>query len=839
MRCEYKNTIKHSIWALLFVYLAVQPVFGKEESNDASSAQLIVTFADAVDVAKREMAGAPLTALENAQEAERLAADATELDALETALWLQGEALTRMNRAEEARPIIERAIAQLSDRSSKLAGDLLLARGRIERVVSEEGKALESFQAAYKVFEPLGEARSQALALQSIGTLYDSAHQYERVIEYYERASDVYSDGAILDLVSLNNRANAYRELQRYDEARQMLTEALGMAEASGSALLQARILTNLAVLETRSGDYAAAEDAANRGLEQAQHDQAKGWAPFVWGAKAELEMARGRTDAALEAIQRAFQGVELDKTPAPFRDFHETAYRLFEQTGETQKALAHLAAFKRLDDQGRNVAASANLALMNAEFEFANKELQIQTLRADQLEKDAALVRSQQRQGRIIFVALLLFGFGLVAFLGFAYRSARKAERVATSFNEKLETKNTELGETNIALEKANQAKLEFLAVTSHEIRTPLNAIIGLSDVVLAGETVQPKDREYLEMVNSAGKNLLTIVNDILDVSKLESGRLIIEKAPMDIGGCILNVAEIWRKAAEEKGLKFNVEVADDGNFFICDGRLIRQVVSNLLSNAVKFTKEGGVTIRYRPADEGGFHIEVSDTGVGIAPEKREEIFDAFKQADGHLQRDYGGTGLGLAIVRKIAEALGGSVVLQSEEGFGSTFAVLIPAEKATLDQREDCRDRDAEARNSAENAQADLSEMKVLIVENNETNAALMRAFLQDDVREIEIVENGALAVDAVEEGSFDVVLMDKQMPVMDGVAATKAIRSLLGPVRDIPIIAVTAEAFDDTRKQVLDCGMDGFVSKPLDAQTLKDAIHAAFAAKMRRAA
>jgi signal transduction histidine kinase/ActR/RegA family two-component response regulator len=824
---------------LVAVYLFHLLAVAEGERIDGENALSIVTFTDSIEIAKTEMAGAPLTALQHAQEAERLAHDAAEPHALETALWLQGEALTRLNRPDEAQPVIERAIAQLSDESSKLAGDLLLARGRIERVLSEEGKALESFQAAYKVFEPLGEARSQALALQSIGTLYDSARQYERVIEYYQRASGVFSDGAILDLVSLNNRANAYRELEHYDEARVMLTEALAMAEASGSALLQARILTNLAVLEARSGNFDAAEDAAKRGFEQAAHDQAKGWAPFVWGARAELEMARGRTDAALAAIERAFEGADLENTPAPFRDFHETAYRAFKKAGDSPKALAHLAAFKRLDDQGRSVAASANLALMNAEFEFANKELQIQTLRADQLEKDAALATSKERQRRIIFLALLSLGIGLVAFLGFAYRSARKAERVATAFNEELEQKNTQLGETNIALQKANQAKLEFLAVTSHEIRTPLNAIIGFSDVVLAGERVQPQDREYLEMVHSAGTNLLSIVNDILDVSKLESGRLIVERAPMDVGGCILNVAEIWRKAAEDKGLDFNVDVCEGRDYFICDGRLIRQVVSNLLSNAVKFTNAGGVSVRFRPADDGGFHIEVTDTGVGIAPEKRDEIFETFKQADGHLQRDYGGTGLGLAIVRKIAEELGGSVALQSEKGFGSTFAVLIPAEKATLDQSADYRERDTDAHDRAVGTQIEFGELNVLIVENNATNAALMRAFLQHDVQSIEVVENGALAVDAVEAGSFDIVLMDKQMPVMDGVEATRAIRSLLGPARNIPIVAVTAEAFDDTRKQVLESGMDGFVSKPLDAATLKDAIATTLESRSRRAA
>ena len=283
------------------------------------------------------------------------------------------------------------------------------------------------------------------------------------------------------------------------------------------------RILTNIAVLNVRRGEFDAAEEAIKEGFVHAKSDDSKGWTPFLWGASAELELARNRIDAAHAAVEKTFEGIDLQTTPAPFRDFHEAAYRIYEKRNEAAPALAHLAAFKRLDDQGRDVAASANFALMNAEFEFTNKELQIQTLRADKLQNEASLAEAQERQERYVLIGLALLGAVLIAFLAFAYRAARNTARAAQAFTQKLEVKNTELSDTNIALEEANQAKLEFLAVTSHEIRTPLNAIIGLSDVVLNGDAIIPKDREYLEMVNSAGKHLLTIVNDILDVSKLE----------------------------------------------------------------------------------------------------------------------------------------------------------------------------------------------------------------------------------------------------------------------------------------------------------------------------
>ena len=820
------------------------PTYADEALTKASETELVAAqvmpFEAAVDAAKQAMATAPQTALEKARQAEKLVPDATTPNALATTLWLQGEALTRLNQVDEAAPLIKRGIAMLDGQSTKLAGDLFLARGRIARIKGQEGMALEDCQSAYRIFERLGEKRSMAIALQTIGTLYDRARQYDRVIDYYERASTVFSDGAILDLVSLNNRANAYRELNRLDDARVLLTQALAMAEEAKSALLRARILTNLAVLNIKRGDFDAAQGAIEAGFALTQSEEAKGWTPFLFGASAELELARGRLDAARSAINKAFEGADLEATQTPFRDFHETAYRIFEQTGEPALALEHLTAFKRIDDQGRDIAASANLALMNAEFELANKELQIQTLRADKLESEAALANASKRQERLIVLGIILFLVIFALFLYYNYRASINMSKSLSDFNRKLEAKNVELGENNIALQEANQAKLEFLAVTSHEIRTPLNAIIGLSDVMLNSSAIIARDREHLEMVNSAGKNLLTIVNDILDVSKLEAGRVEIQKAALDVVECIKDVAGIWRKAANEKGLEFILDVPEQGGKFITDDRLIRQVVSNLLSNAVKFTSEGGITLRFQIKDGIGFAIEVEDTGIGIAPEMHEKIFETFKQADGRLQRQYGGTGLGLAIVKKIATALGGNVALESEFGVGSIITVIIPTEKAppAVTVAETSSEGNPEVVKDCNN-DVDLSGLRILIAEDNPTNAMVIRAFLQEKVAHIEIVENGALAVDAVQEDEFDLVLMDKQMPVMDGIAATKSIRGLPASKREIPIVAVTADAFDGAREHVFENGMDGFVSKPLDAAMLIDAIAATLAARSRKLA
>ena len=319
-----------------------------------------------------------------------------------------------------------------------------------------------------------------------------------------------------------------------------------------------------------------------------------------------------------------------------------------------------------------------------------------------------------------------------------------------------------------------------------------------------------------------------------------LEAGRLIVEKAPLNVSGCVSSVSEIWRSAAEKKGLSFVVNIEECDSFFVTDERLLRQVISNLLSNAIKFCSEGSVSVDFATVAEGGFSIAVSDTGIGIAPEKQSEVFEAFKQADGRLQRNYGGAGLGLAIVKKIAQELGGDVTLESAPDAGSKFTVTLNAERVTS-QTTNARvdDNTVQDAVAVDDQSGSLKDLNVLIAEDNPTNAMVIRAYLKDRVKSVTIVENGALAVEAVKDGDFDLVLMDKQMPVMDGVAATIAIRALPDVVADIPIIAVTADAFEGAREHVIESGMDEFISKPLDAAVLTETIVSAMSKVSRKAA
>ena len=430
-------------------------------------------------------------------------------------------------------------------------------------------------------------------------------------------------------------------------------------------------------------------------------------------------------------------------------------------------------------------------------------------------------------RQTQTMFIGLAVLGLGVIAFVVWRYVSLQKNQRLTQALNTELEEKNAELVLSNTELEKANQAKMEFLAITSHEVRTPLNAIISLTEIILAGKEFTHNDRDYLEVVNASGKNLLHILDDILDVAKLDAGRFKINLRPLDIADCVLDVGELWRNVAMEKGLGYGIDIDETLGAYLCDERLIRQIASNLLSNAIKFTPEGKVSLQLKASNE-GFAISVRDTGIGIAPDQQTVIFESFRQANDRSDRTYGGTGLGLAICKKITDAVGGTLHVVSQPGEGAVFTVRIPAKKCAAVEGDGAREKSPPAVEAPRSAvQDELSVLRILLAEDNPANALVTCAMLSGQVAQIEVVENGEEAVKAVQERSFDVILMDKQMPVMDGAVATQKIRALPAPNCNIPIIGLTAFVQTNSKENCLGAGMDEYLTKPVPSEKLKSAI------------
>ena len=414
-------------------------------------------------------------------------------------------------------------------------------------------------------------------------------------------------------------------------------------------------------------------------------------------------------------------------------------------------------------------------------------------------------------------------------------------------SRNAELAAHERELAEARDAAENAARVKSEFLANMSHEIRTPMTAILGFADALL-GEAVEqkapPRCIDALETIHRNGKYLLTLINDILDLSKIEAGRMELESVSVSLVEIVLDVVSVMHVRAEEKGLF--LRVVWDGpvpETIRCDPLRLRQILFNLVGNALKFTEEGGVTITVAldepddPETAGRWpevRFAIDDTGIGLTREQRRRIFDAFSQADTSTTRTYGGSGLGLAISARLAKLLNGSIIVDSDPGVGSTFTLTIPTgslegvpritPKTALTPAR-CTESKQQPASAKDDAEQRLSGRRILLAEDGPDNQRIISFILQRAGADVEIAADGQQAMEealrAVDaDQPYDVILMDMQMPVMDGYDATGALRSA---GYDRPIVALTAHAMAGDREQCLRAGCDDYATKPIDIPAL----------------
>lgn len=386
------------------------------------------------------------------------------------------------------------------------------------------------------------------------------------------------------------------------------------------------------------------------------------------------------------------------------------------------------------------------------------------------------------------------------------------------------------DLVESKKRAEQANLAKSNFLSTMSHEIRTPLNGVLGLAQI-LRDTKLDDDQRHKVGTILTSGQTLLSIINDVLDMSRIEAGGMELEVKPFELKDLISSVSTPFQSLADDKGLTLTVlDRLHSSNVVKGDPVRLRQVLWNLLSNAIKFTEKGSVKVTIEAlentsglSDDENLQLvrfSVQDSGSGIAPDRIGAIFDAFTQEDSSITRKHGGTGLGLSIVSQLTELMGGTIDAESELGQGTIFNVIIPFEMASQE------DKDEISKHKADDGYQNISSLKVLVAEDNEVNAIIARSFLEKFGHKVRHVENGLLAVEEAQTGWADVILMDVHMPEMNGLDATKTIRENETGIQ-IPIIGLTAEAFQERHTHFIESGMNAVLTKPFTKQQLADVL------------
>ena len=443
-----------------------------------------------------------------------------------------------------------------------------------------------------------------------------------------------------------------------------------------------------------------------------------------------------------------------------------------------------------------------------------------------NRLNQQSALMLKQNLYAAALTLALLVL-------LLLAAVALRLHEIKQASAQRKSQALTAHFRETQIQAERANRSKSKFLANMSHELRTPFNGILGMLSL-LSTTGLNAQQADYVRTANASASHLLNVLNDILDISALDEGKISIHPEPCHLPELLKDIESVTRPQAMAKGLGFAFEVSDDlAPWGLMDVTRLKQILFNLINNAIKFTERGAVTVTVRrapmlpwdaPATSGPVLLfEVEDTGIGMAEEAIDGLFQRFHQVDNSVARQFGGSGLGLEISQSLARMMGGDIEVRSAPGEGSCFTLDLPfnlcdapAAIATLVPL---------ATHSADVGSA--SAHRVLVAEDNPVNRKFVGILLDRMGYQTTFCENGQLAVACVQAEDFDLVLMDVHMPVMDGLAATRAIRALPGKAQDIPIIALTADAMNNAQEEALSAGVNFFVTKPVHMARLQEAI------------
>ena len=725
-----------------------------------------------------------------------------------------GEYQTALERGQQAV-----AIADSQGLASLHVADALDAVAVAQQRLGRFDLAFRALQRAYEIRESLGARAEVVTSLTNIATLQALAGEYEAAREYFDRARPLAEalDRPVTLGRILINLSYTWLEEGRPEQALPVLEQARELAVAQDNPLLMAHAFHNTGEALVELGRSEDAADYLGRSLDLSTELGLQSVSADNHYYLGRVALADGRLERAQTLAEKALEIAQSIEENFRLRNVYDLLYRIAKAAGRSGDALAALETHVRYKDEVFNRENDRRRALLAAQFELSQKENEIELLKRDAEIQRLDLARKESLQRATVAGVVL----AMTIILALAYSLWLRIRA-----NRKIAEKARALTRTKRELEKANRAKSDFLAMTSHEVRTPLNGILGMTQLLLKTD-LDDVQRKTANTILAAGQALLTILNDILDMSKIEAGRIELAPANFSPRELAARQDDLWRSHANAKGIDFTLEIDENLPETVhADANRIQQILFNLISNAIKFTDQGEIRVSVSAQSDGrggtALAFDITDSGIGIPEDERKTLFEPYRQGKRALDGHHGGTGLGLHICRELVRRMNGDIGVESAPGSGSRFWFSVPvapaeAEEAPPDTADNARP------GAVQNRQAEGRALRLLVAEDNLINQRLIGALLDSWGYDYRIVSDGREAVDAVVDGDFDLVLMDTRMPTMTGLEASRAIRALQGPASRIPIIALTANATEGDRESFAAAGMDGYISKPIDIESL----------------